>query len=102
MVTKAGFDAAALIPDIPRLLERGGMLSMLNTVLIAFCAYGFAGTLAVTGSLDIVLNKLMKSVKKRGRPDCIHNCFLYYRSFCYKQRTALHPDSRRNVLQDLY
>lgn len=66
MVTKAGFDAAALIPDIPRLLERGGMLSMLNTVLIAFCAYGFAGTLAVTGSLDIVLNKLMKSVKSTG------------------------------------
>ena len=27
MVTKTGFDAAALIPDIPRLLERGGMLS---------------------------------------------------------------------------
>lgn len=34
MVTKTGFDAAALIPDIPRLLERGGMLSMLNTVLL--------------------------------------------------------------------
>lgn len=66
MVTKTGFDAAALIPDIPRLLERGGMLSMLNTVLIAFCAYGFAGTLAVTGSLDIVLNKLMKTVKTTG------------------------------------
>lgn len=36
---------------------------MLNTVLIAFCAYGFAGTLAVTGSLDIVLDRIMKSVK---------------------------------------
>ena len=36
---------------------------MLSTVLIAFCAYGFAGTLAVTGSLDIVLNRIMKSVK---------------------------------------
>ena len=103
MVTKAGFDAAALIPDIPRLLERGGMLSMLNTVLIAFCAYGICrnpGCLQVP--LDIVLNKLMKSVKSIGRPDCIHNRFLYYRSFRNKQRTALHPDSRRNVLQDLY
>lgn len=66
MINIAGFDAASLIPDIPRLLNRGGMLSMLNTVLIAFCAYGFAGTLAVTGSLDIVLNKLMKSVKSVG------------------------------------
>ena len=66
MIQIAGFDASTLIPDIPRLLERGGMLSMLSTVLIAFCAYGFAGTLAVTGSLDIVLDKLMKSVKSTG------------------------------------
>ena len=63
MIHIAGFDAASLIPDIPTLLQRGGMLSMLSTVLIAFCAYGFAGTLAVTGSLDIVLNAIMKSVK---------------------------------------
>lgn len=63
MVPIAGFDATNLISDIPTLLERGGMLSMLSTVLIAFCAYGFAGTLAVTGSLDIVLNRIMKSVK---------------------------------------
>ena len=62
----AGLDAATLLPDISRLLERGGMLSMLSTVLIAFCAYGFAGTLAVTGSLDIVLDKLMKAVKTTG------------------------------------
>ncbi len=63
MIHIEGFDAANLISDIPTLLERGGMLSMLNTVLIAFCAYGFAGTLAVTGSLDIVLDRIMKSVK---------------------------------------
>ena len=63
MIRTEGFDAANLIPDIPTLLQRGGMLSMLSTVLIAFCAYGFAGTLAVTGSLDIVLDRIMKSVK---------------------------------------
>jgi len=63
MVNTPGFDATSLIPDVARLLERGGMKSMLGTVLIAFCAYGFAGTLAVTGSLDIVLDKLTKSVK---------------------------------------
>ena len=63
MVNIPGFDPSTLIPDVARLLERGGMKSMLSTVLIAFCAYGFAGTLAVTGSLDIVLDKLTKSVK---------------------------------------
>lgn len=63
MIHIEGFDTANLISDISTLLQRGGMLSMLNTVLIAFCAYGFAGTLAVTGSLDIVLDRIMKSVK---------------------------------------
>jgi len=63
MINIPGFDPSNLIPDVARLLERGGMKSMLSTVLIAFCAYGFAGTLAVTGSLDIVLDKLTKSVK---------------------------------------
>ncbi len=63
MVNIEGFDVATLIPDVARLLNRGGMKSMLSTVLIAFCAYGFAGTLAVTNSLNIVLERLTKSVK---------------------------------------
>ncbi|MBB6630768.1 Na+/H+ antiporter NhaC [Clostridium algidicarnis] len=67
MISPAIVDYTTLIPDITRLLQRGGMMSMLGTVLIAFCAYGFAGTLAVTGSLDIVLEKLMKSVKSTGQ-----------------------------------
>jgi len=66
MIHVAGFTTEGLIEDIPKLLQRGGMVSMLNTVLIAFCAYGFAGTLAVTGSLNIVLNKLMTIVKSTG------------------------------------
>ena len=61
-----GFGVDDVIADIPRLLQRGGMISMLNTVLIAFCAYGFAGTLAVTGALDIVLARLTKHVKTTG------------------------------------
>lgn len=61
-----GLDTANVIADIPRLLNRGGMNSMLGTVLIAFCAYGFAGIVAVNGSLDIVLERLMRSVKSTG------------------------------------
>lgn len=63
MVSIPGLDTSTLIPDVARLLNRGGMKSMLSTVLIAFCAYGFAGTLSVTNSLNIVLEKLTKSVK---------------------------------------
>ncbi|QZY54454.1 Na+/H+ antiporter NhaC [Crassaminicella profunda] len=66
MIQVPGFDPNQVIADIPRLLNRGGMNSMLGTVLIAFCAYGFAGAISVSGSLDIVLNKLLKSVKSTG------------------------------------
>lgn len=66
MLSIPGFDAANVIPDIPRLLNRGGMNSMLGTVLIAFCAYGFAGAISVSGSLDIVLERLLRSVKSTG------------------------------------
>ncbi|RVU54470.1 Na+/H+ antiporter NhaC [Anaerosphaera multitolerans] len=62
MFAQNGIDVSNLISDIPTLLNRGGMISMLGTVLIAFCAYAFAGTVSVTGSLDIVLNKLMTLV----------------------------------------
>lgn len=61
-----GIDLTNVISDIPRLLNRGGMNSMLGTVLIAFCAYGFAGIVSVNGSLDIVLEKLMKKVNSTG------------------------------------
>lgn len=66
MFNNPAIDTSTLIPDIPRLLQRGGMMSILEVVLIAFCAYAFAGTLAVSGSLDIVLEKLMKRVKSTG------------------------------------
>ncbi|MFK4784379.1 Na+/H+ antiporter NhaC [Fusobacterium sp. MFO224] len=62
----SGIDSTSVIADIPRLLNRGGMNSMLGTVLIAFCAYGFAGTISVNGSLDIVLERVLKSVKSTG------------------------------------
>lgn len=61
-----GLNLENVVSDIPRLLNRGGMNSMLGTVLIAFCAYGFAGIVSVNGSLDIVLEKLMKKVNSTG------------------------------------
>ncbi|RPF43240.1 transporter (NhaC family) [Hydrogenoanaerobacterium saccharovorans] len=63
MIQTEGIDPTAIVPEVSRLLERGGMVSMLGVVLISFCAYAFAGSLSVTGSLDIVLNKVMSLVK---------------------------------------
>ncbi|POQ99198.1 sodium:proton antiporter [Alkalispirochaeta sphaeroplastigenens] len=61
----SGVNVASLGSDMATLLQRGGMKSMLGTVLIAFCAYGFAGTLAVTGSLETIMESLTRKVKSR-------------------------------------
>lgn len=62
-ISMLGLTEADVIPDILTLLQRGGMMSMMNTLLIAILAITFAGTMAVTGSLEIIINALLKRVK---------------------------------------
>ncbi len=50
-------------PDVSRLLERGGMQSMMETQAICFCAFAFAGAVSVTNSLQIVITKFLSEVK---------------------------------------
>ncbi|AZS13653.1 Na+/H+ antiporter NhaC [Paenibacillus lutimineralis] len=66
MIKVQGFDAAVVIPDIPRLLNRGGMNSMMGTLLICFCAITFAGTISLTKSLELIVNKILKHVRSTG------------------------------------
>ncbi|MFX3633976.1 MAG: Na+/H+ antiporter NhaC [Candidatus Pristimantibacillus sp.] len=66
MVHVNGFDPAAVIADIPRLLNRGGMNSMMSTLLICFSAITFAGTISLTKSLELIVNKLLKYVRTTG------------------------------------
>ena len=63
MVGKAGFQADSVIKDVTRLLERGGMNSMMSVLLICFCAIAFAGTVSVSGSLDVLISSLLAPVK---------------------------------------
>lgn len=63
MVGKAGFDASSVIEDVTRLLNRGGMNSMMSVLLICFCAITFAGVVSVSGSLDVLISTLLKPVK---------------------------------------
>lgn len=62
-VSMLGMDASMVSPDLIRLMHRGGMMSMMNTLLIAVCAISFAGTMTVTGSLDILVSKILTKVK---------------------------------------
>ncbi|MBU8915234.1 Na+/H+ antiporter NhaC [Bacillus sp. FJAT-29953] len=66
MIKAPGFDPNTVIADIPRLLNRGGMNSMMGTLLICFSAISFAGTYSVTKSLDLIINKMMSKVKSTG------------------------------------
>lgn len=62
-VSMVGFDKANVPPDLIRLMHRGGMMAMMNTLLIAVCAISFAGTMTVTGALDVFVAKLLTKIK---------------------------------------
>ncbi|MFY9262455.1 MAG: Na+/H+ antiporter NhaC [Actinomycetaceae bacterium] len=65
MITRSEWAAIEPLEDMSRLLERGGMNSMLGTLLIAFCAILFAGIMSVSGSLEMITGKILKNVKSR-------------------------------------
>lgn len=60
----ANQEAVALFPaDVSRLLERGGMVAMMNTLVICFCAFALAGSMSVARSLDIIISVFLRGVK---------------------------------------
>ncbi|RRJ16437.1 Na+/H+ antiporter NhaC [Lachnoanaerobaculum orale] len=61
-VGMVGMSEESVAPELIRLLHRGGMMSMMNTLLIAVCAISFAGTMTVTGSLGVVISKMLEKV----------------------------------------
>lgn len=66
MITVPNFDAAAVMPEIAKLVNRGGMMSMMGTILVILCAYAFSGIMSSAGCMEIILEKMMKSVKNDG------------------------------------
>lgn len=52
---------------MPRLLNRGGMFSMMSTILLVFCAFSFAGALTLTGALTVIISRLLKVVHTTGQ-----------------------------------
>lgn len=67
MFTNPAIGLEGIVEEVPRLLERGGMASMMNTALMAFCAFGFIGALTVSGSLDAILARIMKHIHSTGQ-----------------------------------
>ncbi|MDC9595962.1 Na+/H+ antiporter NhaC [Xenorhabdus anantnagensis] len=67
MLSDQGYNITSVVSDVPRLLNRGGMFSMMSTILLVFCAFAFAGTLTLTGALTIIINQLLKAVHTTGQ-----------------------------------
>ena len=66
MVNRPGFDSENVLEEVTRLVNQGGMESMMGIILIAFSAFIFAGIITKSGSLEVVINALMKIVKRTG------------------------------------
>ena len=64
-VSMTGFEGE-VIPQINTLLNRGGLMGMMSTVLLIFCALAFGGIYSRSGCVTVILEKLMSGIKSVG------------------------------------
>ncbi len=67
MLAGTSVDLTKIPEQIPTLLQRGGMTSMMNTTLMAFCAFSFIGALTVCRSMEIILERMVKHIHNTGQ-----------------------------------
>ena len=66
MITAPGFNPKTVAWSVTRLINGGGMNSIMSTTLLVFCAFCFAGIMSRAGCLTVVLEKLLSIVKNTG------------------------------------
>jgi NhaC family Na+:H+ antiporter len=59
-----GYQARTGVPQVDQLISRGGMMSMMETQLVAFTAFSFGGIMQATGMLSVILDRVMKFARK--------------------------------------
>jgi NhaC family Na+:H+ antiporter len=59
-----GFQSHTGVQQVDELLSKGGMMSMMETQLVAFTAFSFGGIMQSTGLLSVVLDRVMKFANK--------------------------------------
>ncbi len=55
-----------VIPQINTLLNRGGLMGMMSTILLIFCAFAFGGIYSKSGCITVILNTIMKAIHSVG------------------------------------
>lgn len=59
-----GYQANTGVQQVDQLISRGGLMSMMETQLVAFTAFSFGGIMQSTGMLSAILDKVMKFARK--------------------------------------
>ena len=60
------YDIANISKDAARLLQRGGLMSMMEAMLVTICAYSFAAIVELPGCLKVALRTLLAHVRTVG------------------------------------
>ncbi|WP_353097717.1 Na+/H+ antiporter NhaC [Tissierella praeacuta] len=61
-----GFEVTTGNALVDKLLNRGGMTSMLEVTALVICALSFGGLIKQIGVIDTILETILKKVRKRG------------------------------------
>lgn len=59
-----GYQAQTGVKEVDQLISRGGLMSMMETQLVAFTAFSFGGIMQRTGLLSVILDRVMKFANK--------------------------------------
>ena len=59
-----GYQSQTGVKAVDELISRGGLMSMMETQLIAFTAFSFGGIMQRTGLLSVILDRVMKFASK--------------------------------------
>ncbi len=60
----AGYKAQTGVKAVDDLISKGGMMSMMETQLVAFTAFSFGGIMQSTGLLAVILDRVMRFTTK--------------------------------------
>jgi NhaC family Na+:H+ antiporter len=60
----SGYQAHTGVADVDKLISKGGMMSMMETQLVAFTAFSFGGIMQRTGMLAVILDRVMVFANK--------------------------------------
>jgi len=63
MVASAGVDPGAMGTDFGRLVERGGLYGMANTLIVVIAAFLLAGAMSASGSLELLIERMLAAVR---------------------------------------